>query len=114
MPRGEPFQDAAAQFLQFAEARQVVLEIVVQQLCLVCVQFRSQNHVAQFYRVREQRVFLELFQGQIRIVVIHGSLNGRQMERTNPLYWTPRTRNRNDSRNRAIGRRLTPRWRSRE
>src|SRR5438046_5892490 len=66
LPGGEPFQDAAAKLLQFAEARQVILEIVVQQLCLAGLQFRSQNHVAQFYRVREQRVFLELFEGQVR------------------------------------------------
>src|SRR5689334_19769197 len=43
---GEPLQDAAAKFLQFAEARQVILEIVVQELRFVGVQFRSQDHVA--------------------------------------------------------------------
>src|SRR5690348_2335025 len=56
---GEPLQDAAAEFLQFAKARQVILEIVVQELCAVRIQLGSQNHVAQFDGVREQRVFLQ-------------------------------------------------------
>src|SRR5215470_5016371 len=69
---GEPLQDAAPDFLQFAKARQVILEIMVQQLRTVGIQLGSQNHVAQFDRVREQGVFLQLFQGKARIVVIHG------------------------------------------
>src|SRR5215472_2798544 len=75
---GEPLQDAAPEFLQFAKAGEVILEIVVQQLRLVRVEHGPQNHVAQFYRVRKQRVFLQFFQGQARIVVIHVSPSGVQ------------------------------------
>src|SRR5260370_38673215 len=68
---GEFLQNPSPDFLQFAEARQVLLEIVVQHLRVLRVEFRSQNHVAQFHRVREQRVFLQLFQCDSGIVVIH-------------------------------------------
>src|SRR5690348_10373063 len=70
--RGEALQDAAPEFLQFPEARQIILKIVIQELRLAGLKLGSQNHVAQFDRVRKQRVFLQLLQGKARIVVIHG------------------------------------------
>src|SRR5215467_4272388 len=69
---GELLEDAAAEPLQFAEARQVILEIVIQVLRAVSVELGSQDHVAQLYGMRKQCVFLEFLQGQARIVVIHG------------------------------------------
>src|SRR5215467_10643366 len=55
---GESLENTAAKFLQFAEARQVILEIVVQELRLAGVEFRPQNHVAQLYGMRQKSVFL--------------------------------------------------------
>src|SRR5690349_14965087 len=66
---GKLLQDRAAKLLQFAEARQVILEIVVQELRLGRVELRSQNHVARLYGVRKKRVFLQLFHGQGRLVL---------------------------------------------
>src|SRR5216110_1943279 len=84
---GEPLQDTAPEFLQFAEAREVILKIVVQELRLSGVELCSQNHVAQLHGVRKQCVFLKLFQGQARIVVVHGfPLRGTKTETPNPLY----------------------------
>src|SRR5713226_1622683 len=50
---GELLQNPSPDFLRFAEACQVLLEIVVQRLCVLRVELRSQNHVAQFHGVRE-------------------------------------------------------------
>src|SRR5438552_7763676 len=69
----------------FPSRRSSDLEIVVQQLCLAGLQFRSQNHVAQFYRVREQRVFLELFEGQVRIVVVHGDRKSTRLNSSHQI-----------------------------
>src|SRR5207245_1984184 len=52
---GKFLQNLSPDFLQFAEARQVLLEIVVQHLRVLRVEFGSQNHVAQFHRVRGKR-----------------------------------------------------------
>src|SRR5215472_19167058 len=68
---GQPLQDAAPEFLQFAEAREVILKIVVQELRLAGVELCPQDHVAQFYGMRKHCFFLQLFQGKGRIVVIH-------------------------------------------
>src|SRR6266851_921474 len=66
------FQNSAGDFLQFPEARQVVLKIVVQELRVLRAQLRSQNHVAQLYRMRKQRVFLQFLECDPGVVVIHG------------------------------------------
>src|SRR5216117_4267459 len=50
---GDFFQDAAPDFLQFAEPRQVVLKIVIQELRVLRAQLRPENHVTQFYRSEE-------------------------------------------------------------
>src|SRR5215470_7934844 len=69
---GEFFQNAPANLLQFAEAPQVFLEIVVQPLRVLRIEFSSQNHVAEFHGMREQRIFLQFFQCGLGVVVIHG------------------------------------------
>src|SRR5437879_4028758 len=55
---GDFFQNPLSNFLKFAKAREVVLKIVVQELCVLRGELRSQNHVTQLYGMREQRVFL--------------------------------------------------------
>src|SRR5438309_5697203 len=69
---GDFFQNAAPDFLQFAEARQVVLKIVVQKLRVLRAELRPQNHVTQFYGMRKQRVFLQFLERNLGVVVIHG------------------------------------------
>src|SRR5438132_4990545 len=69
---GDFFQNAAPDFLQFAEPRQVVLKIVIQKLRVLGAQLRSQNHVTQFYGMRKQRIFLQFLECNLGVVVIHG------------------------------------------
>src|SRR5213080_2139132 len=84
---GDFFQNAASDFLQFAEARQVILKIVVQKLRVLRAQFRPQNHVTQFYGMRKQRVFLQFLERNLGIVVIHGF--PRQKSVSTVLYRVP-------------------------
>src|SRR5580704_8842215 len=53
---GNFFEDAARHALQLAEARQIVLEFVVQRFRLFRAKLRAQNHVAQFYGMRQKGV----------------------------------------------------------
>src|SRR5258708_28842410 len=69
---GDLFQNSSRDFLQIAEAREVVLEIVVQELRVLRAQLRPQNHVAQFYGMRKQRFFLQFLERNLGVVVIHG------------------------------------------
>src|SRR2546430_9648457 len=69
---GDFFQNAAPDFLQFAEARQVVLKIVVQEPRVLRAELRPQNHVTQFYGVREQRLLLQFLERNLGVIVIHG------------------------------------------
>ncbi len=69
---GDFFQDAAPDFLQFAEPRQVVLKIVIQELRVLRAQLRPENHVTQFYRMRKKGIFLQFLERNLGIVVIHG------------------------------------------
>src|SRR5271168_1541548 len=70
--RGYFLEDAARHFLQFAKARQIVLKFVVQQLRFFRAKLRAQNHVAQLDGMRQKRVFLQFFQRDARVIVIHG------------------------------------------
>src|SRR3984957_6574695 len=54
--RGNFFKDAARHTLYLAEARQIILEFVVQQFCLFRAKLRAQNHVAQLDGMRQERV----------------------------------------------------------
>src|SRR5205814_7497905 len=51
---GDFFQNAAPDFLQFAEARQVVLEFAVQKLRVLGKQHRPQYQMAKFFSMRLQ------------------------------------------------------------
>src|SRR5439155_4297120 len=84
---GDFFQNAAPDFLQFAEPRQVVLKIVIQELRVLRAQLRPQNHVTQFYGMRKQRVFLQFLERNLGIVVIHGF--PRQKSVSTVLYRVP-------------------------
>src|SRR6266581_2917747 len=72
LARGDFFQNPASDFLEFAEASEVILKIVVQELRVLRAEFRSQNHVTQLYWMREQRVFLQFLERNLGVVVIHG------------------------------------------
>src|SRR5216684_3780676 len=69
---GEFFQDSSRDFLQFSETRHVDLKVVVQQLRVLRAELVAQNHVAQFHRMRQQRLFLQFLQRNFDVVVVHG------------------------------------------
>src|SRR5215469_12135723 len=73
LARRQFFQDFAPHLLQFTEARQIFLEVMIQQLRFLRAKFISQNHVTKFYRMWQQRVLLQLFKSRLRIIVIHES-----------------------------------------
>src|ERR1700675_681090 len=70
---GKFFQNAASNLLRFAKARQIFLKFVVDVLGFLHAELVAQDHVAKFDRVRKERVFLQLFKGGCRIVVVHGT-----------------------------------------
>src|SRR6266446_7205255 len=72
LARGDFFQNPTSDFLKFPESGEIVLKIVVQELRVLRAELRSQNHVTQFYRMREQRVFLQFLERNLGVVVIHG------------------------------------------
>src|SRR6267143_2397401 len=72
LPGGEFLQNASRDFLQFSETCQVVLKVMVQELRVLRAELVAQNHVAQFHRVREQRLFLQFLQRNFDVVVVHG------------------------------------------
>src|SRR5580704_7791248 len=53
---GNFFEDAARHTLYLAEARQIILEFVVQQFRVFRTKLRAQNHVAQLDGMRQERV----------------------------------------------------------
>src|SRR2546423_3140123 len=69
---GDFLQNSARGFLQVPEARQVVLKIVVQEPRILRAELRPQNHVTQFYGVREQRLLLQFLERNLGVIVIHG------------------------------------------
>jgi len=71
---GELLQNSLRDLLDFSEARQILLEFVIQQLRVLRAQLVPQDHVPQLHRVRQQRVFLQFFERLARLVVLHGSL----------------------------------------
>src|SRR3989442_1739244 len=68
---GQAFQDAARHLLQLPEARQIILEFTVEFLRLHGRVARAQDHVAQLDGMRQNRVFLQFFESDFRVVVIH-------------------------------------------
>src|SRR5205085_896950 len=68
---GKSLQDFASELLQFAEAREVILEFSVHALRFLRAELRAEDHVAQFDWMREQSIFLQLFQSGFGVVVVH-------------------------------------------
>jgi hypothetical protein len=68
---GDFFKDAACQFLDFAKARQIFLKLLIEALRFFRTVFGAEDHIAQFDRMREQRVFLKLFERGGSVVVVH-------------------------------------------
>src|SRR5579864_497473 len=50
------FEDSARDVLQLAEARQVILEFVVQHFCFFRAKLRAEDHVAQLDGMRKKRI----------------------------------------------------------
>src|SRR5579864_8543473 len=71
LARRQFFQDFAPHLLQFTEARQIFLKIMIQQLRFLRAKFISQNHVAELYGMWQQRVLLQLIKSRFGVVVIH-------------------------------------------
>src|ERR1700722_578697 len=57
-PGGELFEHRAGDFLEFAKARDVVLEFRVHRLRFVGCELDAHDHVAQFDGMRQERVFI--------------------------------------------------------
>jgi len=70
-PAREFLEDYAAEFLQFAEARQIFLKIVIQQLRILRPQLIPQDHVAQLHGVRQESFLTQFLERLTWIVVIH-------------------------------------------
>ena len=52
----------ARDFLDFAEAGEVVLKFLIHHLGFVRLELDAHDHVAQFDGVRQERVFVEFFE----------------------------------------------------
>ena len=72
LARGDFFQDASRDFLQFSEVRQVILKIVIEELRFLRAQLGPQNHVTQSYGMRKQSFFLQFLERNLGVIVIHG------------------------------------------
>jgi hypothetical protein len=69
---GELLEDGATELLEVAEAREIVLKFLVEDLRLLGTELRAENHVAEFDRMRKERVFLQFFERDFCVVVVHG------------------------------------------
>jgi hypothetical protein len=92
VPGRDFLKDFACHALQLAEARQVVLEFVIERFRFFGSKLCSQNHVAQLDGMRQKRIFLQFFERKARVVVIHGSSAEKRAEPPHSLDagWTPR------------------------
>src|SRR4029077_3725690 len=70
----EFFQDAASNFLRFTEAAQIFLKFMIDGFCVLNAEFMTKNHIAQFYGMRQKRIFLQLFQRGRRVIMVHRGL----------------------------------------
>src|SRR5580704_13611841 len=73
---GNFLKHSARHVLQLAKTRQVVLKFVVQHFRLFRAKLRAQNHIAQPDGMRQKRVFLQFFERNARVVVIHNFPRG--------------------------------------
>src|SRR5215510_3769510 len=69
---GELFENGAAELLQLAELRQIVLKFLVEKLRVLRAELVAKNHVAQLDGVRKERVLLQFFKGGGGVVMVHG------------------------------------------
>src|SRR5580692_9919580 len=68
---GEFFEHGPGYLLEFAESRNVVLEFRVHQLRFIGLELDAHDHVSQLHGMREECVFIEFFECDGWIVVIH-------------------------------------------
>lgn len=71
MARGKSFQDAAGNFLQLTKTSEVILKIVIENLCVLRPKLCAQNHVAEFHGMGQQGVFLQFVERGPCVIVIH-------------------------------------------
>src|SRR5215831_19812658 len=69
---GELFENGAAELLQLAELRQVVLKFLVEKLRVLRAELVAKNHVAQLDGVGKEGVFLQFLKGGGGVVMVHG------------------------------------------
>jgi hypothetical protein len=67
----ELLKDAAGHALDFTEARQIVLEFLIQDLRFLRTELVAQDHVAKLDGVWQHRVFLQFLERSNGIVVVH-------------------------------------------
>src|SRR5580693_5589907 len=75
---GDLFEDSACHALQLAKAHQIILEFVIQRFRFFRAKLRAQNHIAQLDGMRQKRVFLQFFERDARVVVIHKFPRGEE------------------------------------
>src|SRR5262249_27610110 len=68
---GELFENSAAKFLEVAEAREIVLKFLVEDLRFLGAELRAENHVAKFDGMRKKGFFGQFFEGRFCVVVVH-------------------------------------------
>src|SRR5713226_4112601 len=67
----ELFENGPRNLLGFAEVAQVALELAVQLARLFGAELGAQDHVAETHRMRQERVFLELLERRLDVIVVH-------------------------------------------
>jgi len=67
-------QNAFGDFLRFAEAGQVILELLIDGFGVLDTELVAKNHVAEFDGMREERIFLQFFESGCGVIVLHRSL----------------------------------------
>src|SRR5713226_3685566 len=67
----ELFEDGPRNLLGFAEVAEVALELAVQLARLLGAKLGAQDHVAETHRMRQKRVFLELLERRLDVIMVH-------------------------------------------
>src|SRR5579859_2926654 len=79
-PRGQLFQDASRHALDVPKARQIILKFLIHGLRFLWPELNAQNHIPQFNRVRQQRIFLQFLKRGLGVVVVHAFLVSAKRE----------------------------------
>src|SRR2546427_9416170 len=77
----ELFEDGPRNLLGFAEVAQVALELAVQFARLFGAELGAQDHVAETHRMRQKRVFLELLERRLDVIVVHRASRSHWVDR---------------------------------